>query len=261
MPNSAALTTTVPGMSILGRSVSAGLASNSSAPASATPAKMTFTYITQRHDAHSVSMPPSRSPTAAPAPDNALKMPKAFGLSAGSVKVTLSSESAAGASSAANSPWATRAATSISKLPAAPPTTDAAAKPIRPVMKVVRRPNRSPSRPPSSSRLPNAKAYPVMTHCRLPSLKPRSCCASGSAMFTTVASSVTMSCATPSTTSTHQRTACEPRRPESVFPEAGASRSKVVLTFPLSRWSWADHRPETDLFPPRRKTDRFPRRK
>src|SRR6266496_6408500 len=77
-----------------------------------------------------------------------------------------------------------------------------------------------------------------MTHCRLPSLKPRSCCASGSAMFTTVASSMTMSCAMPMTTSTHQRTAWEPRRPESVFAEAGAPRSMVVLISPLACCAW-----------------------
>lgn len=62
-----------------------------------------------------------------------------------------------------NRSWATRAAARISKLPAAPPTTDAAPKPARPITKRVRRPSRSPSRPPSSSRLPNAGAYPVMT--------------------------------------------------------------------------------------------------
>ena len=145
-------------MSILGRSLTTGLASNSNAPTSATPAKMTFTYITQRHDAHSVSMPPSSSPTAPPAPPNALKMPKAFALSEGSVKVTVSSERAAGASTAAKRPWATRAATRISKLEAEPPRMDAAPKPAKPITKRVRRPNRSPSRPPSSSRLPNARA-------------------------------------------------------------------------------------------------------
>ena len=59
--------------------------------------------------------------------------PKAFGLSDGWVKVTLSSERAAGASSAAKRPCATRAPTRTSKLPAAPPTTDAAAKPTRQV--------------------------------------------------------------------------------------------------------------------------------
>ncbi|BDZ45775.1 hypothetical protein GCM10025866_16840 [Naasia aerilata] len=45
----------------------------------------------------------------------------------------------------------------------------------------------------------------MMTHWRSPSEKPRSVCAEGSAMFTTVASSTTMSCASPTVTSVHQR--------------------------------------------------------
>ena len=57
-------------------------------------------------------------------------------------------------------------------------------------------------------------------------------------MFTTVGSSMIMSCAMPITTSTHQRTACEPRRPESVFTEAGAPRSMVVLIVLLACWAW-----------------------
>jgi hypothetical protein len=43
--------------------------------------------------------------------------------------------------------------TSIAKLTEAPPTADATEKPISPVMNVSLRPNRSPSRPPNSSRL------------------------------------------------------------------------------------------------------------
>ena len=41
-------------------------------------------------------------------------------------------------------------------------------------MKVRLRPKRSAIRPPSSSRLPNASAYAVTTHCRSSSEKPRS---------------------------------------------------------------------------------------
>jgi Cytidylate kinase-like family len=44
------------------------------------------------------------------------------------------------------------------KLCAAPPIAEATAKPSRPPMNVHLRPNRSPSRPPNSSRLPNASA-------------------------------------------------------------------------------------------------------
>jgi hypothetical protein len=49
------------------------------------------------------------------------------------------------------------------KLVAAPPTADAAAKPIAPVRNVTLRPIRSPSRPPNSSRLPN---YDIPLACR-----------------------------------------------------------------------------------------------
>ena len=84
--------------------------------------------------------------------------PNALPRSLGSVNVVVSSDSAAGASSAPNAPWQARAATSIPKLVAAPPTADAAANPISPVRNVTLRPKMSASLPPSSSRLPNASA-------------------------------------------------------------------------------------------------------
>jgi hypothetical protein len=81
-------------------------------------------------------------------------LPRSFG----SLNVVDRIDSAAGASSAPNAPWAARAVTSMPKLVAAPPTADAAAKPSAPVRNVILRPIRSPSRPPNSSRLPNASA-------------------------------------------------------------------------------------------------------
>ena len=62
-------------------------------------------------------------------------------------------------------------------------------------------------RPPSSSRLPNASAYAVMTHWRWSFVKASASCADGSAMFTTVASSTTMSCAMAMTSKISQRRA------------------------------------------------------
>ena len=102
--------------------------------------------------------PPSSRPIAAPPPAIAPKMPNALARSGGSVKVVVSSDSAAGASSAPKTPCSARAATSSSKLWAAPPSAEATAKPSRPAMKVRLRPKRSPMRPPSSSRLPKASA-------------------------------------------------------------------------------------------------------
>jgi hypothetical protein len=72
-------------------------------------------------------------------------------------------------------------------------------------MNVHLRPNRSASRPPTSSRLPKASAYAVITHCRWSSSKPRSRCAGGSAMFTIVTSSTTSSWAMPMTPRISQR--------------------------------------------------------
>src|SRR5262249_53919880 len=84
---------------------------------------------------------------------------------------------------------------------------DAAAKPTSPMISIRRLPNRSDSRPPSSSRLPNASEYAVTTHCRSALEKFRALWAEGSAIFTIVASRTTISCATPTTASTHQRSA------------------------------------------------------
>ena len=158
-------------------------------------------------------MPPRRSPSAPPPPAMAPKMPKALPRSAGSVNVVVSSDSAAGASSAPKTPWPARATTSMSKLTAAPPIADITANPTRPTMKVVLRPSRSDSRPPRSSRLPNASEYAVTIHCRSASPNPSDSCACGSAMFTMVASSTTINCARPSTPSTtHRRRWCRSSR-------------------------------------------------
>ena len=74
-----------------------------------------------------------------------------------------------------------------------------------PIMKIRRRPKRSPSRPPSSSRLPKARAYPVTTHRRLAVAMSRSFWMKGRAMFTMVPSSTTISWATEMSTSAQPR--------------------------------------------------------
>ncbi len=85
-------------------------------------------------------------------------MPNALPRSAGSVNVVVSSDSAAGASTAPNAPCRARATISISMPFAAPPSADARAKPTRPMRNIRLRPKKSESRPPSSSRLPKASA-------------------------------------------------------------------------------------------------------
>ena len=80
---------------------------------------------------------------------------------------------------------------------AAPPTADAAAKPSKPTSKVRRLPMMSDNRPPMSSSAPKASEYAVTIHWRLSVPKPSALCADGSAMFTIVVSSTTMSWARP----------------------------------------------------------------
>src|SRR5215203_767015 len=57
-----------------------------------------------------------------------------------------------------------------------------------------------------------------MIHCRWPSENSRSACAAGSAMFTTVASSTTMSCARATVARVHQRR------------EGGAVDGRITMT-------------------------------
>jgi len=72
------------------------------------------------------------------------------------VKITVISDNAAGARTAANPPWAVRAAISVPMFGAAPPAAEAIANPSSPTMNMVLRPSASPSRPPSGSKLPKA---------------------------------------------------------------------------------------------------------
>ena len=142
---------------------------------------------------------------APPMPAIAPNTPNARARSLGCVNVVVRTDSAAGASTAPNTPCRARAPTSMANDWAAPPSAEAAAKPTRPMRNMRRRPNMSERRPPSSSRLPKASAYAVTTHWRSLSLKPRSACADGMAMFTMVASRTTISWASATVASTHQR--------------------------------------------------------
>ena len=119
--------------------------------------------------------------------------------------MVVSRDSADGTRIAANAPWQARAVTSMAKLTEAPPMAETPAKPSRPVRNVTFRPNRSPSLPPSRSRLPNDRVYAVTTHCLSTVVKPSARCADGSAMFITVTSRTTMSCAMPITPRMSQR--------------------------------------------------------
>jgi hypothetical protein len=121
------------------------------------------------------------------------------------MKVVVSSDSPAGTSSAANAPWPARAVTSMAKLTEAPPMAETPANPASPVRNVTFRPSRSDSLRPSSSKLPNASVCAVTTHCRSAVENPSARCADGNAIFSTVRSSTTISCARPITHSSTQR--------------------------------------------------------
>ena len=82
-------------------------------------------------------------------------MPNALARCFDSVNVVVSSDSADGIKSAANAPWQARAVISMAKLTEAPPIAET---PPGPARNVTLRPIRSASRPPGSSRLPNARA-------------------------------------------------------------------------------------------------------
>jgi hypothetical protein len=132
--------------------------------------------------------------------------------------------------------------------PAAPPIAEAMANPTRPMINTHLRLNMSPSRPPTSSRLPNDSAYAVTTHCRSLLEKPSACWADGSAMFMIVASSTSISWATATTTRTSQRPAGAVRRSgvaEDVvtddirsIPTASLGRARTGLTQP-TRTPWS----------------------
>ena len=131
------------------------------------------------------------------------------------MNVVASRARADGASRAPNAPCTARAATSSANPEAAPPAAEAIAKPASPATNVRFRPKMSDRRPPTSSSPPNASAYAVMTHWRSVVEKPSARWAEGSAMFTMVASSTTMSWAIPMTARISQRRrlarACAPR--------------------------------------------------
>ena len=101
----------------------------------------------QRHDAASISCPPTSGPTIVAMPDHAVHEPIAAPRCAGGKAVTMTA-SAAGESSAPKMPCSTRPATSTSMVGAMAHTIDATPNPTTPSEKTRRSPNTSPSEPP-----------------------------------------------------------------------------------------------------------------
>src|SRR6201991_2216201 len=87
----------------------------------------------------------------------------------------------------------TRAATSSSALGASAHSSDATVKTLRPVTNTRLRPTRSASDPPSINRLASTTVYASIVHCSPATPVPKSRPIEGSATFTTVTSSPTIS--------------------------------------------------------------------
>src|SRR3954454_12952742 len=201
----------------------------------------TLTNRTHSQPAHSVSMPPSRTPAAPPEPATAPHTPMARLRSAPSSKSTVTSERAAGDSSAAPRPWTARAEISHTSFWARPPAREAPANRMRPAMNIRRRPIRSAMRPPSSRKPPKVSVYALTTHDRLSWEKTRALRMDGRATLTMEASSTTTNCAAASRTSASQRRsgevlkACAPGEIEGKWKRSSAFTSQdTELTFRLS---------------------------
>src|SRR3954468_1023561 len=165
----------------------------------------TLTNSTHSQPAHWVSMPPSSTPAAPPEPATAPHTPMAVLRSRPSAKRTVTSEKAAGESSAAPRPWTARAEMSHTSLWARPPASEAPAKRMRPAMNSRRRPSRSANRPPSSRKPPKVSVYALTTHDRLSWENSSARPIDGRATLTMEASSTTTNCAAASRTSASQR--------------------------------------------------------
>ncbi len=102
----------------------------------------------QRQDAASTSWPPISGPSTVPMPPHAVHAPTALPRSSGG-KVATIVASAAGVSTAPNTPWRARANTSISIVGATAQKTEVTPNPPTPIMNTRRSPKMSPSDPPT----------------------------------------------------------------------------------------------------------------
>src|SRR4051812_25447252 len=165
----------------------------------------TLTKKIHSHDRRSVSTPPRSRPNAAPPAAIALQTPSAFVRSRVPGNVVMMIESAAGETSAPPRPCSARPAISIPDDWARPLSSDAAENTMTPATNSRLRPSRSAARPPSSRKPPKTSVYALMTHCRFASENASPRWIDGSAMFTIVASRMTMNWARQTIARTSQR--------------------------------------------------------
>lgn len=162
-------------------------------------ARLTGTLMrkAQRQLTAETTRPPSTAPRMAPMTPRPLQSARAaFRCSLFSYTVS-TIDSAAADSTAAPRPCNALPATRSSWFPARPHRTDATAKVNSPARKALRRPITSETRPPNSSRLPYSRTYALITQGRADGPAGRSAPIEGRATLTTVTSSMTISCATP----------------------------------------------------------------
>ncbi len=118
----------------------------------------TLTKKIHSQPAYSVSTPPRMTPIAAPDPAIAPSTPSALFRSAPSSNVTSVIEKTEGERTAPAAPWQSRNTTSAAADHARPQSSENSANKRRPAMKTLRRPSRSPERPPSRRKPPKVRA-------------------------------------------------------------------------------------------------------
>ena len=147
-PASARNDSTAPSQSTGGRAARQGRRGTAIATSTITTATNgALSAKIHRHDAESISCPPTSGPTTAAMPDHASHDPTAAPRCSGGNAVTITAN-AHGVSSAPNTPWSTRPATSTSMLGASAHKIEDTPKPKTPIENTRRSPNTSPSDPP-----------------------------------------------------------------------------------------------------------------
>ncbi|GAA4743784.1 hypothetical protein GCM10023217_10800 [Gordonia alkaliphila] len=195
----------------------------------------TLTQKIHSHEKELVSQPPSSGPSAAAPEITAPHTPKAAARALPR-KVSLTVASVDGRMHAPPMPWRTRALISSSALPlraaqVLPPMNRAI-----PMMKMFRRPNRSPSAAAVSSRAASTIAYRELIHCPSVRSRWRSSMMVGSETATMVPSITIIARPSESTPSAHQR-----REPCKCSGGSGAEFWTVVMTRTLVGHDLSSH--------------------
>src|SRR5579885_803318 len=139
---------------------------------------------TQRQDRYCTSQPPSTGPSTEVTEVKPDQVPIAWPRRSLANELLISAR-LPGTSSAPPMPWTARATINMLLLGASPHQTEASAKRAVPATKTLRRPNRSPSEPPTRMSAERKSAYASTTHWTSAADAWNSLCNAGRAMFTT----------------------------------------------------------------------------